>query len=272
MRWRDLWLRPRLTIAVPLHNAGRWTDLISANLALMPSDARIVLSDETRTDDALDHLQTRHRGDRRLLVRRRQTRAGWREHANALIRETRTDLFSLLPQDDAITPGYYEKLIRALDACPSAGVAFGVIDTVGLSEGTAVQRLAGPPIELGRRAPWMEAIELDRTWNLGVPYRGVVRTRLMRPIPPTQGDRFADQIWVFSLALAAHLVQVPDAVYVKNYHPANTHSAWPPLSGTERAAALEVEIRERLSYDPAAMRAALDALRTSAPPDGANNV
>jgi hypothetical protein len=96
-----------------------------------------------------------------------------------------------------------------------------------------------------------------------VPYRGVVRTGLLHLIPATAGDRFADQIWVFSVALAAHLVEVPDAVYIKHFHAASTHRGWTLLSGAERTAALEAEIRKRLARDPPAMRAALAMLLAS---------
>lgn len=255
--WREWLRRPRLTVLMPLHGALPWIDDISANIELIPAGARIVLSDETESDDALARLLDRHRGDPRVRGRRpkRSDNPGWRAHANALLGEARTELIALLPQDDRIMPSYYEKLVEALDRTPGAGLAFGSIEAIGYA--TEPTRFPGPPIPLGVQTPWEEAIELDRRWNLGIAYRGVARRGLVRPIPATPSDRFADQMWVFSIALVSYLVEVPDATYIKRYHVANTHTRWSPLTPSERLAALSTAINERLEGEPRARCAAL---------------
>jgi hypothetical protein len=90
-----------------------------------------------------------------------------------------------------------------------------------------------------------------------------VRRRLVRPIPPTGEDRYADLVWVFSMALAAHLVEVPDALYVKRYHQTNIHTDWQPLSISERLTAFRPEIESRLEGMPEQRDAALAALERS---------
>ena len=108
-------------------------------------------------------------------------------------------------------------------------------------------------------------MKLDQQWNLGIPYRGVVRRRLARPIPPTPGDRFADQAWVFSIALVSHLVEVPDALYIKRYHSSNTHTDWLPLSSAERLEAFRPEIERRLKHMPEERDTVLAAMQPPAP-------
>ncbi len=251
----------RLTVLIPLHRALPWLDNISANIEWIPSDARIVISDETAEDNALDGLKRRHRRDLRITFRKKIIPSGWRLHANRLLASARTEFVAILAQDDRITPGFYEKLVAALDATPSAGVAFGPVEAEGL-EGQPSTRFPGPPFPTATRPPWREAIELDRRWNLGIPYRGVVRRDVVQPIPSTPGDRFADQIWVFGLALTAHLIEVPDAVYIKRYHADNTHSDWTQLTPEERRTALEDQVRQRFENDLVTKNAALEVLAT----------
>ena len=249
----------RLTILVPLHAASPWVHDVSANLAHIPPAARVVLSDVTAVDDALARLERIHNRDSRLRFRRDNGPAGWRLHINALLDEVDSELFAVLPQDDRICPGYYERLVAALDRNPTAGLAYGPIDAV--EAGKEVSRLAAAPFRLGVRKPWREILELDRDWNLGIPFRGVWRSCLVRPIPQTPGDRFADQLWVLSLGLVAHLVEVPEALYEKRYHARNTHGGWVPLRKAERRAVIEQEIHVRLDGDLSNRDAALALLR-----------
>lgn len=258
MKWLE-GFRPRLTVAIPLHRAAPWIDVISANILLIPARTRIMLSDVTGHDDSIDLLADLHSRDRRLVLRRGSDGLGWREHTNQLLRTARTEFFAILPQDDTITPRYFEKLIAALDRHPSAGIAFGPLEAIS-DNGATRLRHPPPPFALGVRPPWVEALQLDEHWNLGIPYRGVVRRRLARPIPATPEDRFADQVWVFSIALVSHLLEVPDALYMKRYHPKNTHTDWLPLSDAERLAAFRPEIETRLKHMPVERDAALTAL------------
>ena len=159
----------------------------------------------------------------------------------------------------AIEPGFYELLVEALSHRPSAACAFASVEVVGHPEGFE-GALPSPELELGVLEPWREALALDRGWNLGIAWRGVIRRRCLMPVAPTPGDRFADQIWVFGIALCGHLVEVPEAVYVKRYHADNTHAGWSLLTESERREAKVAEIRRRLARHPAQALAALAAL------------
>ncbi len=255
-----------LTIVVPLHGASRWVDVVSDNLSAAPRDAHIVLSDRTLVDDALAMLRRRHGGDPLVRFVSGDDGLGWREHVNGLIEISETPLFTILPQDDAIHPGYYELLVDALRSRPGAGLAFPRLVAVRADEPDAEHPVA--PMPLGRWEPWREAIELDERWNLGVPWRGVVRRRHLFPMLPTPGDRFADLVWVFGIALATHLVEVQEAVYRKRYHRSNTHLAWAPLPPDELLHLKLAEADRRLGDRPdelAAARAAISAAAESAP-------
>ena len=256
--WRELLRRPELTIVIPLHGGGRWVDVISDNIAMAPRHARIVISDQSHVDDALRVLRARHRADRRVQFVAGRSGPGWREHLNRLIAANTAPLFSVLPQDDSIASGYYESLVSALHDRPAAGLAFPRLRAI--REGQADVEHGPPPFALGARPPWEEAIALLREWNLGVPWRGVVRRRHLRPLLATPNDAWADLIWVFGIAVEAHLVEVPEAVYRKRYHDDNTHHTWVPLPQEELLRLQRIEIERRLRRRPGERAAALAAL------------
>jgi hypothetical protein len=247
-----------LTVALPLFHAERWFVPLVENFRRIPAWAKIVVSDETDSDDTAHRIARAFPEDRRIRVRKGQGREGWREHCNALIRECDTEFFALLPQDDQIAPGYYENLVAALEENPEAGIAFGTIHAIFSDQPGVFRPLEMPPIELGRCEPWQEAVALECSWNLGVPFRGVIRRRCLREIPVTPGDRFADQIWVFRMALEARLLPVPAVNYFKSYHDGNTHSTWQPLSPETRLNLLGAELTAALPPETASL--AMDLL------------
>ncbi|MEN9316988.1 MAG: hypothetical protein RIS35_3381 [Pseudomonadota bacterium] len=233
---------PRLTIAIPLYRGRAWLRNVASTIARLPVDARIVLSDEVGSDDAPSLLARRFANDARIVVRVRRGPPGWREHCNALIAENESPLFALLPQDDTIAPGHYEALVAALTQAPDAGMAFGQL----IAEHQDGRRVEHPPpsIELGRSLPWIEAVLLERVWNLGIPFRAVIHREVLTTIPGTPGDAFADQVWVFGMALRRHLLHVPEAVYLKRYHAQNTHGHWTPPTGAQRRLEMIERVRQ----------------------------
>jgi len=234
--------QPRLTVAIPLYNGAEWEETVIQNIQRIPDDALIILSDEVSSDDTPLKIAAQFAKDSRIQVRMHNGLPGWREHCNALIKENNTPLFCLLPQDDLIEPGYYEKLIEALDTNPDAGLVFGIIIAVGNSP--APVTLPSPPFQLGKSLPWLEAILLERYWNLGIPFRAVIRKEILRPIPLSSSeDPHEDMLWVFSMALTTFMLEVPDAVYTKRYHPNNTHTRWQLPSHEERKFQLATQVR-----------------------------
>lgn len=245
---------PRLTVAIPLFHAAPWFDTVAENISRIPQDARILISDETCSDDTVQRIAAHFGEDPRIRLRRGNGSPGWREHCNALIQECDTELFSFLPQDDQIEPGYYEKLVAALDAAPAAGIAFGSLYFEG-PQFPSPSRQPSPPFPTGSLEPWMEAVDLDRQWNLGIAFRGVMRRDRMRAIPPTPGDRFADKLWIFGMALTCRLVEVSDAVYRKRIHERNTFTRWRAFTTGEWKALLKAEIHSALGMGKTATQA-----------------
>ncbi len=242
---------PRLTVAIPLHHGKQWEQIVVENIRRIPEDTRIILSDEVSSDDAAANIARQFENDPRIKVRMKNGAAGWREHYNALIRENETELFCILPQDDTIETGYYEKLIAALDQNPHVGLAFGSMVATGdsLLHGKISAprgKIPSPPFKLGKTTPWIEAILLESYGHIGVSIRGVMRRETLRLIAQTPDDRFADLSWIFGIALKTYMLEVPDAIYTKRYYSHSTHSRWKILSAQEHKNILDSEIRNVL--------------------------
>jgi hypothetical protein len=234
----------RLTILIPLHCSQEWLENICQNIQRCPSDCRIIISDVTMRDDTIVQLEKRHAGDSRIIYRKRESELEWRQHLNELFELVETEFFSILPHDDYTSDDYYPQLITALDQDQNVGLAFGSILRIDTHD-EVLKKLSSPPFKLRRRSPWQDAIDLDQHWNLGIPWRGVIRSTYLWPHPISPYG-FSDQLWVFGIALKTYLQEVPSAVYYKRYHKNNTHSAWEPLKGEKRMKLLRGIIISRL--------------------------
>lgn len=249
-----------LTLIIPLHAARPWVENVSEIIKNSPASARIIVSDQSFVDDALEILKEKHRYDARLHFSAVAAEVGWREHVNWLLPRVETEMFSIMPQDDSFSPGYYEQLIAALQSDPDAGIAFGRMDAFGLNGMDTPVRFESMP-DVGGGEHWEAAIKLVEQWNLGIAYRGVIRTRLRRPVLPTPGDRFADLVWMYGLALSTKLVEVQGAIYRKRYFKKSTHAQWEPLTETERYQLFLREMRRTFTFRVSTYRRVVSACR-----------
>ena len=246
---------PRLTIAIPLHGGARWLDGIADTLAKAPPWSRIVLSDASHLDDAIERLEQSYRTDHRVEVVSRPGTLDWVQHANLLLEEAETEYFCWMPQDDLVNPpGYFELLVAALDGNPDRVLAFPTVLRKATT-GRLRKRPAGevayapPPFELGQSPPEVEAIRMLQEWNMALGcWRGVFRRELARPVPETSDC--ADLVWVFSMALAGNFIAVEEARYLKRFH---RGSAMHSMRWQGMAEAMDLyrkEVETRIGKDP----------------------
>jgi GT2 family glycosyltransferase len=213
-----------------MHASRPFVDVISANIAALPHDVEIVLSDRTRVDDAIECLRERHGDDPRVRFVSSSDGLGIIDHYNALLREAHGDYFMWMPHDDTFPSDWVPRLRAALDANPDANLAFGrvhPIDLDGAVFADMVRFYVDPPIELGTLERADEAIYLWRHWSIWIPYRGlmrrreVVRRRLF--LRPGLQEYWHDNTWVFAMTVVAPIVYVPECACEKRYHPGSHH-------------------------------------------------
>jgi hypothetical protein len=218
------------TVAIPMHASGPFIDVISANIAALPDDVEIILSDHTRVDDAIERLQELHGGDHRLRFVRESDGIGIIDHYNRLLREANGDYFMWMPHDDTFPPEYVPLLRAALDSNPDSNLAFGSlrpIDLDGKLIRDKVKECVAVPIELGRLPRVEEASYLWQHWGIWIPYRGLMRRRevLRHRLFLRRGlqEYWHDITWVFAMTVLAPIVEVPECACEKRFHPDSHH-------------------------------------------------
>ena len=262
-------MAPRLTIAIPLHRAGRWVENVCGVIEKAPEWSEVVLSDTTHSDDALERLEEKLGDDPRVVFRRREERLDWREHCNLLLEESEAEFFCWMPQDDAVGPdGYFDLLVAALDADEDAvlafaPVAFGVrrgrgnplnarrniyVDILRKSvpRGEVKMIEVTPAITLGEQPPEDDALWMLENWVIALAWRGVFRRDIARPIPTAGDQRHTDSPWTFSIALAGHFTLVEDARYFKRYYRESAHQGFGLWSSSDQSALFRTEVEARL--------------------------
>ena len=225
------------TVAIPMHASGPFIDVISANIAALPDDVEIILSDHTRVDDAIERLQELHGDDDRVRFVRESDGIGIIDHYNRLLREANGDYFMWMPHDDTFPPEYIPLLRAALDSHPDANLAFGSLRPIDLDGEVIpdkVQVCGAVPIELGRLPRVEEASYLWQHWSIWIPYRGLMRRReVLRHRLFLRRGHWHDRPWVFAMTVLAPIVDVPECGCEKRFHPDSHH----------------VQLRERRAID-----------------------
>jgi len=218
------------TVAIPMHASERFVDVISANIAALPDDVEIILSDHTRVDDAIERLRELHGDDHRIRFVRESDGIGIIDHYNRLLREANGDYFMWMPHDDTFPPEYVPLLRAALDSNPDANLAFGSLRPIDLHGEVVPDKLhvcRAVPIELGRLPRVDEASYLWQHWSIWIPYRGLMRRRevLRRGMFVRRGlkEYWHDIPWVFAMTVLAPIVDVPECVCEKRFYPDSHH-------------------------------------------------
>jgi len=218
------------TVGIPLHASRPFLDVISANIAALPDDVEIVVSDRTRVDDTIERLRDRHGDDHRVRFVAAAEGTGIVDHYNRLLRDARGDYFMWMPHDDTFPPEYVPLLRAALDANPEANLAFGAVRPIDLHGALIPDMLkfyGDVPIELGTLSRAREASYLWHHWSMWIPYRGLMRRRevVRRRLFLRSGlqEYWHDNTWVFAMTVVAPIVYVPECVCEKRFHPGSHH-------------------------------------------------
>jgi hypothetical protein len=236
-----------ITVLIPLHNGAQFKSVIRRNLEKLHNHCSFIVSDATEIDGLLAELMLEFpdRSDIEFIGRR-ELASGWLPHYNYLLGLVHTDFFMWLPQDDEIDPSYLSlnvgKLKQQLNLVGSVGRIISLRNNMEARfDFPPMPKL--PKAHLNRRANYF----LEHWNHLGVPFRAVFRTVLVRPLLPTNlpNHEWADIVWVYGALLDGEIAQVQDALYYKRFYPGSTHDKWRPLDMQEAESLFRTEIERR---------------------------
>jgi glycosyltransferase involved in cell wall biosynthesis len=224
---------PRVLALIPTWKAAEFLDRTLDTLAAQTCPGlEFLVSDDASPDETAAICARRAAQDPRFRLIRQPKNLGWVGNVNALLREAahagRADYLLFAFQDDLPEPTYVEKCVAALEADPTAVMAFSDIRLVrqdGSVEERRFQALDGvaDPVERARRI----ARHAGAWW---IPNRGVFRAAAGREIGGLRrhlaGEFSADWPWLLEMSLLGKFVRVPERLVTKIYLPTSLSRSW----------------------------------------------
>jgi glycosyltransferase involved in cell wall biosynthesis len=225
--------QPRVLALVPTWNAAGFLDrTLDALAAQTCAGLEFLVSDDASADETAAIGERRAAADPRFRVVRQPRNLGWVGNVNALLREAardgRADYLLFAFQDDLPEPTYVEKCVAALEADPSAVMAFS--DIVLVRQDGSVEERSFPAldgvtdrIERARRI----ARHQGAWW---IPNRGVFRASAAEAIGGLrrhrEGEFSADWPWLLEMSLLGKFVRIPEKLVTKIYLPTSLSRSW----------------------------------------------
>ncbi len=218
---------PLVTVGIPLYRARPFVDRIVRNIEEIGYPAvEFILADQHGLDDALEVLQERL-GDRpgvRFIATRDELT--WFDNYSFLFRQASGTYFRLLSQDDRILPGSISHAVEALEAQPSAVLAYGPVEAVDVDGRQLTPDLwcAGHSTAFTRRWNRFHSVAV----YAGSRYRGATFGLIRRSASPTEDPLLPETyghtglsflVWVFGLSLRGPFCLVPGYVSARCVHP-----------------------------------------------------
>ena len=216
---------PRLGIGLPVYNGATYlAEAIEALLGQTYEDFELIISDNASTDATEDICRQYAAEDPRIRYIRQPRNIGGLLNHNVVFEYCRSELFKWAADDDLYGRDLVERCVAALDEHPDVVLAHSwtaVID----SGGEVVQAVEYPLATSSPAAPVrFRSMLFD---DGGDDDYGVIRTEVLRRIPPYDSYHRSDRTLMAELALHGRFYQVPAWLYFRRHHEAS-------LEGTAR--------------------------------------
>jgi hypothetical protein len=208
---------PPLTIGLPVFNGRNFlTESLDSLLAQTYTDFELTISDNASTDSTEEICRDYAARDNRIRYVRQPVNLGAAPNHNYLVEVARGRLFKWAAHDDLFAPKLVERCIEALDSQPELILAhayMGNVDERGELLKIYEYRLATDsprPSDRFRSLMFTDG---------GDDFYGVIRTELMRRIPPHNSYHNAGRKLIAELSLYGPFHQVPEIMFFRREHP-----------------------------------------------------
>lgn len=221
---------PLVTALVPTYNGARFIGRTLESLAVQTwPNLEVLIGDDRSTDDTLEVVRRFAERHPNVRIIERDANLGWLRNSNDLMANARGEMMFFAFHDDVVAPTYVEELVRALQAAPTAVLAFSDMEVHEL-DGT-VDRHAFELLEGVAAAMERGRIMVRRPDGWWVPNRGLFRTAAFAEVggihPNDRGEFSADWTWLLGLSLVGGFVRVPRVLCTKYYQAASLSKQWP---------------------------------------------
>jgi len=222
---------PRVLALIPTWKAAGFLSKTLDTLAAQTCPGlEFLISDDASPDETAAICEARAAADPRFRVVRQPRNLGWVGNVNALLREAagRADYLLFAFQDDLPEPTYVEKCLAALEADPSAVMAFS--DILLIRQDGSVEERSFPGLDgVTDRIERARRIARHRgSW--WIPNRGVFRAWAAEAIGGLrrhrEGEFSADWPWLLEMSLLGGFARVPEILVTKIYVPGSLSRTW----------------------------------------------
>ena len=213
----------RLHIGLPVWNGEAYLGAaIESLLAQTFEDFELIISDNGSTDASARIAESYAARDSRVKVFRSEVNRGAAWNWNEVFRRSSAELFKWASHDDLHEPEYLARCIEVLDREPGVGLCYSRSRWVD-AHGATFEKSYSDDCHLTMKAPHHRFAQFlgkfPATILFGVARRAVLgRTRLMG------NYACADRILMGELILQGQLYELPDSLFIRRVHDANSWS------------------------------------------------
>ena len=241
---------PRLGIGLPVYNGATYlAEAIEALLGQTYEDFELIISDNASTDATEDICRQYAAQDARIRYIRQPRNIGGLLNHKVVFEYCRGELFQWAADDDLYGRDLLLRCVEVLDANPHVVAVHSRTASIEGETGEQARGLEYPLATASDRAP--ERLRSMLFDDGGDDDYGVIRTEVLRRIPPYDSYHRSDRTLMAELALHGRFYQVPAWLYFRRHHEASLEgtartirqksTAWDPRRANHSTARLLAE-------------------------------
>ena len=236
-------MTPLVSVGLPVYNGERYVRAaIESVLAQSFQSVELVIADNASTDRTPEICRAFADGDPRVRYFRHPANRGAGFNYNFVFHKARGEYFKWHAHDDLIAPTYLASCVEALNADPSAVLAY--THYVDIDE-------HGAPLRTVARSKGHEDNVSARFWDLmEVAHTceevfGLIRATVLRRTPLIANHTDSDRTLLGELALYGKFREIPQPLFLHRIHPQSSVGTYPVFR--DRAAWFDPNLRGRLT-------------------------
>ena len=211
---------PRLSVGLPVFNGEKFiAESLEALLGQSYTNFELIIADNASTDDTGDICRTYAKDDSRIRYHRHPQNLGLAPNHNFVVQQARGELFKWAANDDLYASTLLARCIEALDEYPDVVLAHSWTAKIN-SAGEVTKAFEYPMLTSSTSAPVrFRSILFD---GGGDDDYGVMRIEVLRRTAMKGSYHHADRTIIAELGLHGRFYQVPEWLYFRRVHPAQS--------------------------------------------------
>lgn len=214
--------RPRVSIGVPVHNGEAFLEEALDSIATQTfPDYELIISDNASSDRTAAICECYASRDARIRYSRNPVNIGGDRNYYRCFELSSGEYFLNVAHDDRLDPRYVEKTVAVLDAHPDVVFCHSRSREID-AEGHVVRDLDANPFSASPRPHerFYDAVCVSR---YVVANFGMIRSSVLRRMPPLAAYPSSDAFWQAELALRGRLHEIPEFLFYRRIHAAAGH-------------------------------------------------